>query len=174
MLFRSISLTNEPLREIVLSKASASLAIGDSLLLECNTIPEYATNHEVTWVSSKPEFATVDSTGLVKAVAVGIANITATAKDGSGVKATCKVTVKKADTGISNIAAEGVAIQNQGGVITVAGLAKGAVVDVYDAAGKLIATAVAANGVATIDTGLTVGSTIIVKVQGDVIKTSLQ
>ena len=171
---RTVSLTNEPLREIVLSQTSVSLSIDDSLKLECTTIPEYATNHEVTWESNKPEFVTVDSTGLVKAVAVGAANITATAKDGSGVKATCRVTVKKTDNSISNIAAEGVVIQNQGGVITIAGLAKGAVVNVYDAAGKLIATAVAANGVATIDTGLTVGSTIIVKVQGDVIKTSLQ
>ena len=139
-----------------------------------NTAPVYATNHEVEWKSSNEQIATVSQTGMVKAVAVGTATITVTAKDGSGVSAKCKVTVKKADAGISNATAGGVSIQNQGGVITIAGLAKGAAVEVYDAAGKLIAAATAVNGTVTVDTGLTVGNTVIVKMQGDIVKTSLK
>ena len=171
---RTISLTNEPLREIVLSKASATIVEGDSLQLDYNTAPKYATNHEVSWKSSNEKVATVSSTGVVKAISVGTAIITATAKDGSGVKAACKVSVNKADAGISNATAGGVSIQNQGGVITIAGLAKGAAVEVYDAAGKLIAAATAVNGIVTVDTGLTVGNTVIVKMQGDIVKTSLK
>ena len=171
---RTVSLVNEPLREIVLTSSALSITEGDSLEVKYNTAPVYATNHEVEWKSSNEQIATVSQTGMVKAVAVGTATITVTAKDGSGVSAKCKVTVKKADAGISNAMAGGMTIQNQGGVITIAGLAKGAAVEVYDAAGKLIAAATAINGTVTVDTGLAVGNTVIVKVQGDIVKTSLK
>ncbi len=45
------------------------------------------------WTSSKPSVATVDQNGVVTAVATGTATITAAAQDGSGKKATCKITV---------------------------------------------------------------------------------
>ena len=47
------------------------------------------------WKSSNTKVATVTSKGVVKAKKAGTVTITATAKDGSGKKATCKVTVKK-------------------------------------------------------------------------------
>jgi hypothetical protein len=48
----------------------------------------------MTWCSDATSVATVDATtGVVTAVAAGTANITATANDGSGVTATCAVTV---------------------------------------------------------------------------------
>lgn len=55
--------------------------------------PENATNREVGYLSDNMSVATVDDSGLVKAIAVGEANIKAYAKDGSGFYKKCKVTV---------------------------------------------------------------------------------
>lgn len=58
--------------------------------------PSDATTKEVTWSSSNTAVATVDADGVIKGTGKGCATITATAADGSGVKATCKVTVANA------------------------------------------------------------------------------
>jgi len=56
--------------------------------------PSNATNPNVTWSSSNESVATVNSTGLVVTTgADGTTMITCTATDGSGVSATCTVTV---------------------------------------------------------------------------------
>jgi len=57
--------------------------------------PSTISSKGITWASSNTKVATVDSTGKINRVGTGTATITATAKDGSGKKATCKVTVKK-------------------------------------------------------------------------------
>ena len=86
-------------------------------------------------------------------------------------KATCEVTVS-IDTNI-DAATAGMTIQSRGSVIAIEGLAKGTQVRVYNTAGNLIASAVAANGAATIDTKLTKGNTVIVKVGTSSVKYSL-
>ena len=159
---RTISLTDEPLTSLTIDKAEVTLNEGESAVLTVTTAPAYATNHTVTWSSSNAAVATVDENGTVKAVAEGSATITATANDGSGLTVTCKVTVEKA-AGIT-AASTDVSVQTQGSLIVITGLAKGTAVSVYDTAGKLIAKAIAANGEATIDTRMPVGSTVIVKV----------
>ena len=55
--------------------------------------PELADNKKLSWSSDDNNIATVTQTGVVKGVNVGTTNITAVATDGSGVSATCKVTV---------------------------------------------------------------------------------
>ena len=55
--------------------------------------PSNATDKTYTWNSDNTAVATVDANGVVTAKAAGSANITATANDGSGVTATCAVTV---------------------------------------------------------------------------------
>ena len=65
--------------------------------------PSNATNKKVTWKSSNPNVATVDSSGNVKAIAPGTATITVISSDGGKV-ATCNVEVialSKKLTGIS-------------------------------------------------------------------------
>ena len=80
---------------ITLDKTSEILsAIDQTLQLTPTVLPENATDKSVTWTSSNPAVATVSNTGLVRAVESGTATITATAADGSGVTATCEVTVK--------------------------------------------------------------------------------
>lgn len=62
--------------------------------LAATITPELADDKTLSWASDDESIATVTQEGAVKGVNVGTTNITATAKDGSGVSATCKVTVK--------------------------------------------------------------------------------
>lgn len=60
--------------------------------LSYSIVPADATNKSIEWTSSDEYVAKVDD-GTIIGIAVGEANITATAKDGSGVSATCHVSV---------------------------------------------------------------------------------
>ena len=83
-----------PVACIALNKKSTDIEAGQTETLSLATVlPDYATDKSVTWTSSDEAVATVDQTGKVTAVAMGNAVITATANDGSGVKAECAVTV---------------------------------------------------------------------------------
>ena len=84
----------QPVTKITLSKTSLSIVKGKTFALKATATPAAANNRAVTWKSSNTKVATVTSAGKVTAVGKGTATITCTAKDGSGVKATCKVTVK--------------------------------------------------------------------------------
>ena len=84
--------------KVTLNKKSATLRYGKSLTLKAQVVPSYATNQAVTWKSGNTKYATVSSKGVVKVKKAGIGHtvtITATAKDGSGKKATCKIKLKK-------------------------------------------------------------------------------
>ncbi|MDE5789615.1 MAG: leucine-rich repeat protein, partial [Muribaculaceae bacterium] len=76
---------------IRLSEDDMELGIGWTCRLEAIVEPNNATNKNVTWRSDNVDVATVSEDGFVRAIAVGVANITATCGD---VSATCKVTVK--------------------------------------------------------------------------------
>lgn len=77
------------------------LEVGNEVQLNAVVTPEKATVKDVTWASDHTEYVTVDSTGKIKAVGVGSANISATAKDGSGEFDSVTVTVK--ETKVSSI-----------------------------------------------------------------------
>ena len=87
---------------VTLSQSTCALSVGDSELLTATVSPDYATNKSVSWSTSDATVATVSSTGLVTALGVGTATITATTVDG-GKTATCTVTVKPGyvDLGLS-------------------------------------------------------------------------
>lgn len=78
---------------VALSQATMSIAVGDVAQLTATVKPDSATDKTVTWSSDNTAVATVAADGKVTGVKAGTANITATANDGSGKKATCKVTV---------------------------------------------------------------------------------
>ena len=80
--------------EIILSKNILDLKSGETAVLTATIAPETVTNKILNWESSNPAVATVDNTGKVTAKAVGTVTITCTAKDGSGKKATCRITVR--------------------------------------------------------------------------------
>ena len=82
-----------PVSQITLNKAETSISVGNSETLSATVAPENATIKALTWASSDENVATVAPDGTVTAVKAGAATITATAADGSGKSAVCKVTV---------------------------------------------------------------------------------
>ena len=88
-----VSVVPTPVASITLSQTSVSLKATEMVSLTATVAPETATIKNVTWTSDNPKVATVDENGVITAVAVGEAVITAAATDGSGVKATCSVAV---------------------------------------------------------------------------------
>jgi len=95
---RNVPILVGPLRpvavtRVTLNKPETSIAIGDTETLVATVEPSNATNPNLNWSSSNNSIATVSSTGLVRAVAVGTATITATSQEDSSKFATCAVTV---------------------------------------------------------------------------------
>ena len=82
-----------PVSQITLNKAETSISVGNSETLTATVAPENAANKALTWASSDEDVATVAPDGTVTAVKAGAATITATAADGSGKSAVCRVTV---------------------------------------------------------------------------------
>ena len=78
--------------KITLDSTSETLTVGDDTTLTATVTPDDAFDTSVQWSTNNAKVATVTD-GTVTAVAAGTAEITATAKDGSGVKATCRITV---------------------------------------------------------------------------------
>ena len=85
-----------PVTKVKLNKTKSTMTIGKKQTLKATVTPKKASSKAVVWKSSNKKVATVTSKGVVKAKKAGTVTITATAKDGSGKKASCKVTVKKA------------------------------------------------------------------------------
>ena len=84
--------------QIKLSGISHNIAAGKKIKLTANILPGNAANQKLTWESSNPKVATVDSNGLVRVKKKSggkSATITATATDGSGVSAKWKITSMK-------------------------------------------------------------------------------
>lgn len=81
--------------KITISQTKATIYTTQTLKLTAKVTPTNATNKKVTWSTSNSKVATVSSKGVVTAKGAGTATITVKAADGSGKKATCKVTVKK-------------------------------------------------------------------------------
>ena len=82
-----------PVTNVMVSPKPVSLQVGGTQTLTATITPSNADNPGVTWSSSNPSVATVDASGLVTAIAVGTATITATSDDNASIKDTCIVTV---------------------------------------------------------------------------------
>ena len=81
-----------PVTGVTLNKTSTTIAVEVIEELTATVAPANATNQKVTWKSSDPAVARVNSNGKVLGVSVGEATITVTTEDG-GKTATCKVRV---------------------------------------------------------------------------------
>lgn len=81
------------INSITLSASTLSLYNGKNSSLGVTINPSHVTNDSLTWTSSNTSVATV-ANGVVSAVGLGLTTITVSATDGSGVSATCNVTVE--------------------------------------------------------------------------------
>ena len=81
--------------DIVFNETNLNLIEGEEYQLTATVLPANATNKNLTWKSNQPSIAQVDENGVITAIAVGDAEITCTASDGSDISASCMVTVSK-------------------------------------------------------------------------------
>ena len=79
--------------EITLDQSVMSMILGTTSQLVATVMPDSTTNKAVSWASSNPSVATVDENGLVTAMGLGSATITAVTCDGSNLSASCRVIV---------------------------------------------------------------------------------
>lgn len=86
--------------EVTLDFTSISINAGKTKTLVATVKPTTASDRTVTWKSSNEKVATVNSKGVITAVAAGTATITATSGD-TNASVHCKVTVTQAPTGVS-------------------------------------------------------------------------
>ena len=84
---------------INLDRTSVNPALGWRVSLSAEVLPEDTVIKDVIWSSNNETIARVDDYGTVTTFTEGEAIITATAKDGSGVTTTCKITVGPAIAG---------------------------------------------------------------------------
>lgn len=85
---------------IELSSPSAKMVVGETLSLSANVMPANTTDKTVAWSSDNESVATVDNDGLVTAVWVGSANITATC---GSVSANCAITVERGYVEVTSV-----------------------------------------------------------------------
>lgn len=81
-----------PVSSIILSKTSLSMNVGDKDTLNATINPTNADNKTIAWSSSNTNVATINN-GVINAVGIGNANITATV---GNISATCNVIVTNA------------------------------------------------------------------------------
>ncbi|MCR8641324.1 discoidin domain-containing protein [Paenibacillus sp. N1-5-1-14] len=86
---------------VTLDRTTLNLNVQDApITLEATVLPLNAANTTVTWSSSNPSVATVNSSGVVTPISAGTAQIKVTTQEG-GYQATANVTV--AGTGTTNL-----------------------------------------------------------------------
>lgn len=81
---------------IKLNKSKKTLEIGETYTLKATVKPKDTTDASVVWTSSDENVATVDENGVVTAVSVGTATITATASNGLTAESVITVEEKSA------------------------------------------------------------------------------
>lgn len=84
-------------KNIELNRAEQRMHIGESVQLTATVSPSNAKDSRVNWDSSNEDVAMVSTNGKVVALALGECEITATANDGQGAKATCRIKVTEVE-----------------------------------------------------------------------------
>ena len=82
-----------PVAKITIGNIPKELVVGESFILSPVVTPTNATNKMLSFTSSNPDIAKVDSEGKITGISVGEATITIKAKDGSSVSAQCPIHV---------------------------------------------------------------------------------
>lgn len=137
--FKESQVQDVKVSQVSLNKASASLFIKDTMQLSASVNPANASDKSVAWSSSNASVAKVDGNGKVMAVKAGTAIITAAAKDGSGKKAECKVTVVKPTVKL-NVKSARLQVKKATKAIKASGLKSGDSISKWTSSKKSVAT----------------------------------
>ena len=92
-----ITVSSTLVSEISIVPSTITLDPQEVATLTAVIFPSNATNKTIVWSSSNTNVALVNSQGIVTAIHEGVAEITATAIDGSSVVGTCEVTVNPSE-----------------------------------------------------------------------------
>lgn len=98
---------------VSISPDSKTLNKGEIVQLTATVLPTDATDKTVIWSSSNNDIASVDNKGEVTAVGPGTATITATANDGSGKAASCRITVNEPYTPPAIVHVTGISLDRE-------------------------------------------------------------
>ncbi len=139
--------------EVVLDSLQRTVHAEEEFTLIAKVMPEQAVQ-KVVWTMDKTDILQDLGEGKFKALKTGVVTITATAQDGSGVKATCHVTVippttldlKKTDVRHS--------LHWEGATLVLRGAKPGSIVRVYSMKGKKLHQLVTTDSEVRIDFGL--------------------
>jgi hypothetical protein len=91
-----------PVTGVTVAPTSTTLAAGASTTLTATVAPANATNQAVTWITSNPAVATVNSSGVVTGVGSGTATITVITQSG-GFTATSTITVTSVSVPVTGV-----------------------------------------------------------------------
>ncbi len=90
-----------PVTSITFNEKNPSVAVGRSIALSWTVKPQDATDSSVSFSTNKPDVVSVSNDGIVTGLKRGECYVYATANDGSGKKATIRVTVTQPVTGVT-------------------------------------------------------------------------
>jgi len=96
------SSTSVPVTGVTITPTAATLGVGATQQLTATVAPANATNKNVSYSSNNTGVATVNSSGLVTAIASGTATITVTTQDGAKT-ATAVITVNSSNVGVTSV-----------------------------------------------------------------------
>ena len=148
-----VTVKNPMATQVVLNETQHSATVDDVFTLTAKVMPEKAAQN-VVWTMDKTNILQNMGDGKFKALKAGEVTITATAQDGSGAKATCRVIVvpptaldfKKDDASHS--------LQWEGATLVLHGAKIGSTIRVYSMKGKKLHQFEATDSVVRIDFGL--------------------
>ena len=86
---------DEKISKIKLDKSKKMMKKGSKFALSATITTATATNKELSWSSSNKKIVTVSKKGVITAKGYGTATVTCSSMDGSGKRASCKVTVRR-------------------------------------------------------------------------------
>lgn len=86
---------------VAINTSAVSLIPGGTQQLITTILPTNTTDKTITWSSDATQFATVDNTGMVTAIAIGTATITATTSN--GLTAICIITVESGAIPVTSV-----------------------------------------------------------------------
>ena len=89
-----------PVQSVTLNQSNITLEIGQTFTLTADILPQDATDNTITWTSSNSSVASVNSNGLITALAAGTTAITATV---GGKSASCVVSVNQSNIPVTGI-----------------------------------------------------------------------